>query len=79
MGAQSSTTLTQAVQGLIAKQNRLVYTGRIVEVRLDGMVIVLINGKEYIVSAISDQPFFAGSQVRVVLNDKKNWILLGAM
>jgi len=79
MGGQSSQTLATAIQNLISKQNQLVYLGTITQVREDGTVLVRIKGQEYVVQAISDQPFFAGSQVRVILDDKKGWVLLGTV
>lgn len=74
----SSNTLTDAYAG-IAKLNNLIYIGQITKVQQNGQVTVRINGHEYTVQAISDQPFFAGSQVRMVLDDKKCWVLLGTV
>ena len=77
MSDVTATTLSGAFQNLIQKQNQLVHLGTILEVRADGTVIALIKGEERIVEAISDQPFFAGSQARFVLDDTKGWVLLG--
>jgi len=77
MGGQSSQTLTGAIQNLVSKQNQLVHIGRIVAVSESGSVTVFVKGQQHTVQAISDQPFYAGDQVRLVFDDKGKWVLLG--
>jgi len=79
MGGTSSTSLTQAVQNLVTKQNQLVYLGSITSVAEDGQVSVSVQGQTFFAQATSDQPFKAGQKVRLILDDKKKWVLLGTV
>jgi hypothetical protein len=84
MAFQRSGSLTEAVQGLVAKLLQVEVRGEIAEVRIDGKVVALINGAALQVEACTDQSFVAGMEVSLVRqqNDGKTtqgYTLLGSI
>jgi len=77
MAARTSTTLTGAVQALVAKQNQIVRTGVVTELRVDGSVYCRVEGLIVLVQPATDQPMQAGMVVHLVKSTGGKYTLLG--
>jgi hypothetical protein len=76
--AASSQTLSQAVHGLVEKQNQIVRTGVVTELRADGSVYCKVQGKVLLVRACTDEPMEAGKTVSLVKSTGGKFTLLGS-